>query len=248
MKFEVYKKVEEQLRSILKITSADITEVSGAIKKNKWSGDELAEIEQYVEERLPALRALESRFANEVKLNKDEDGENVSEYFFRLDEELNAFRYSFLQLLEILEQGQTSHKNKAIQSIKNVVVSIEILLDLLIFYEPFNSQELMEEFALKLLYLQFSGIIDAIKKSLKEKFGSGRVTNVRLAETLSLITDENLVIIEKLLSIIPDLTAGNPHPVFTGEIIAKAITYLERDGFSVSSLETVLEKMHKVNK
>ena len=246
MQYQVYKKVEEHYRFILKLASADIREASGKIKKTYWSEDELMRIRQEVEERLAELRDLEKGFSTEVEFNSSEDSEKATRYISRMDEELNAYRDSFLQLLEIWQQAKMPDKKNhgAIESIEKLVTSIEIFLDILISYEPLTPADFVDNLAPKLIYLEFSGVIDAIRKSLKRKLNGGYVTNVRIAETLTLLLDENQVTIEKLLPGLSHLTATNPHPVFTDQMITTAITNLEKDGFDGSRLKAVVQKMN----
>jgi hypothetical protein len=244
MQYQVYRKVDEHYRSILKLASADTREASGKIKKNQWSADELSAIKQQIEERLPELHNLESGFAIEVKLNLSEDHERAGRYFNRLDEALSTFHDSFSLLLDIWQQLKTPGKIDygSIESLQKLVTSIEIFIDILISYEPLKPAEFTDELSQKLIYLQFSGITDTIRNSLKEKLHKEHITNVRLAETLALITDDNQVEIEKLLPKLSQLAEGNSHPVFTADVIGKAIAYLEKDGFDASQLKAVGEK------
>lgn len=248
MEYDVYKKIIEHCQLIMKISTGDIMQTLGQIEESNWGDAELKEIKKAIEEKINELDDLQTSFAIEVKINADEDEDRVERYFSKLDEELNNYREAFLKMVEFWDHDKSLDQNYiSIDSIKKLVTLLENFIDILLSYEPLPPPQLIKEFTARLIYLQFSGIIDAIRKSLKEKLNKGHITNVRLAETLALITDENQVTIEKLLSKLTHLTQGNPHPVFTDEMLGKAITHLEKDGFDASKLEAILQKMHKTN-
>ena len=98
----------------------------------------------------------------------------------------------------------------------------------------------------KILFLQFSGILETIKKNMELRKGKAP-TNVEVAAMLVPITGETESNLKVLLTQIAYIEQGKPYKTFKPAMIKQAIKDLSDNGFDTIPLQKIELKMNPTN-
>ena len=198
--------------------------------------------EKTTQYRLSLTSKLEEKYHVIISLIKRLDKkENIDEAYIQ-----NQFEVHYVNSIKTANEGKYQvNLQFAIYWIAKVLTDLRNIIEA--YHLSLENPIAVQQSATKILYLAFSNLLELYKSAL-EANSKTKITNVKLAEVIAFLSNENVSNIKVLLTQLTFILQGKPYPkVFKIPAIEAAIIQLDKDGFDTSKLAGILLKMDQLN-